>query len=91
MKRSETKVGSTALLACPFCGSKDVAIEETDSGIGGLHGEYYGTCWHCYAETSKEDTKQKARRAWNRRHTNAESEAPKVASTTLFGNSGGAK
>ena len=60
-------VPSITLLACPFCGSSDVAIQETDSGIGGLQGEYYGSCWQCYAETSKEDTKQKARRAWNRR------------------------
>lgn len=64
-------IKSGALLACPFCGSNDVSIEETDSGIGGLHGEYYGTCWCCCAETSKEDTRQNARRAWNRRIANA--------------------
>ena len=59
------------LLACPFCGSDNVEIVETDSGVGGLHGEYYGTCWGCYAETSKENTRRKARQAWNRRHANA--------------------
>ncbi len=63
-------VPSSSLLACPFCGTNDVAVEETESGIGGLHGEYYVVCLACYSQTGNHETKSKAKQAWNRRRAN---------------------
>ena len=37
----------TKLKPCPFCGSDDLDLMETDSGVGGLEGGYYVTCWCC--------------------------------------------
>lgn len=60
------------LKPCPFCGSDDLDLMETCSGIGGLSGEYYVTCWSCYAEGGKEKTRKKAKQGWNRRSDNKE-------------------
>ena len=64
----------TKLKPCPFCGSDDLDLMETDSGVGGLSGEYYVTCWSCCAEGGKEDTKKKAKMVWNLRHNRKEAE-----------------
>lgn len=69
-------IKSSALLACPFCGSSDVEVQETDSGIGGLRGEYYVVCWGCYSQTGNNETKREAKRAWNRRHANTKRSGP---------------
>lgn len=60
------------LEGCPCCESYDVSVEETDSGVGGLHGEYYVICWACYLQTGKHPTKREAKLAWNRRPANEE-------------------
>jgi Lar family restriction alleviation protein len=58
------------LKPCPFCGNNEAWIVETDSGIMGLAGEYYVSCFNleiCGAQTANWQTKTEAARAWNRR------------------------
>lgn len=58
---------------CPFCGTEmeydDVV--ETESGIGGLKGEYEGTCWQCGSVGPRKRTKRIAAKFWNIRSHNA--------------------
>ena len=67
-------MSKSALKPCPFCGSDDLDLMETDSGVGGLNGWYYVTCWCCGADGGKEETKKKAKMVWNLRHNRKEDE-----------------
>ena len=61
------------LKPCPFCGSQDIDVFETDSGIGGMHGEYHVMCSDCYAATCDVKTRREAAKLWNKRKTGAKS------------------
>lgn len=52
---------------CPFCGCEEVDVYETDSGVGGLRGEFYCMCDGCFAHTCTSDSKTEAKALWNRR------------------------
>ena len=56
------------LKPCPFCGSQNIDVFETDSGIGGMHGKYNVMCCNCYyVATCDVKTKREAARLWNKR------------------------
>jgi Lar family restriction alleviation protein len=57
------------LKSCPFCGSEQIEIRETESGIAGLSGEFFVQCWgkECHSIGGAADSKTKAARIWNRR------------------------
>ena len=61
-------MSKTTLKPCPFCGTESVDLMETLSGIGGLDGEYYISCWCCGAEGGKENTRKEAKITWNCRY-----------------------
>ena len=49
-------------LPCPFCGAKDAATVDSDDRI-----TYFVWCMECEASGPREDTRQAAVKAWNRR------------------------
>ncbi len=63
------------LKPCPFCGSKQLDVLETQSGIMGLSGEYFIWCQGCYSQSGNFNTKRDATVAWNRRFETAKGKA----------------
>lgn len=61
----------TGLRPCPFCGSGDADVLETESGIAGLRGHRYCCCGGCGSQTGLYNTRKEARQAWNRRKKEA--------------------
>lgn len=52
------------LKPCPFCGGEAITLEN-------MIGNYRVECYHCFAHTFYEDSKEKAIEEWNRRAENA--------------------
>lgn len=54
------------LKPCPFCGSKDVRVDEYYYVSDGSTG-YCVTCYKCGIGTPERESRKKVIRAWNRR------------------------
>lgn len=54
---------------CPFCGAgmDNSDVLATESGLGGLSGEWSVHCMFCGAEGGRGDSKAEARKNWNKR------------------------